>query len=51
MTSEVEKLIIRAIIRDINGDRGCFRELATKAIQLHERQMHLYVPIEEILGG
>jgi hypothetical protein len=49
MSSDVQALIHRSVIRYLNGDVKEFHRLARIARELYELERHLYVSIREIL--
>lgn len=49
MSPKVCRLLGRAIVRHIAGDRRKAMELSSRAKEIHDRECHLYVSIGEIL--
>ena len=45
----IEKYLARAIIRHLDGDTEKANKYANQATELHKKDRHLYVSIEEIL--
>jgi hypothetical protein len=49
MSSDVQALVHRCVIRYLNGDIQEFQRLVKIARELYELERHLYVSIREIL--
>ena len=49
MNCKVEKLLKQCVVRYMDGDFDTFNGLVKVAMELYERDKHLYVPIEELM--
>jgi hypothetical protein len=48
MSIETKRYIARAIIMHLDGDTELFHQLVGQALELREREVHLYMPLAEM---